>query len=225
MVDIDKKTLAGYLDLANHRQEATKEDIKALCRKVLSHGFHAAFVNACYITLAKDELGQGGIVGTVVSFPLGQDTKESKIAAATLCAKLGADELDVSANVGYFKAGEWEKVQDEMCAIVQAAKTQKAGVIVKFIIETGHLNDEEIKRASQAVLASGADYVKTCSGMGPRGATLKDVELVKSVVGGKIRIKVAGGVGNCEQAKAFIEAGADRIGTSHAVEIVEGIDK
>jgi len=107
-----------------------------------------------------------------------------------------------------------------MRAVNLAAKEIRRKVLVKFIIETGFLTEEEIKKASQLVLKSGADFVKTCSGWGPRGASLKDVELIRAVVGDKIKIKVAGGIDTYQEAIDFISAGADRIGTSKAVEIV-----
>ena len=113
-----------------------------------------------------------------------------------------------------------DEVLEEMEAVIVGAKNIKRSVLVKFIIETGLLTDEEIKKASELVFQSGADFVKTCSGMGPRGASLEDVALIKEVVGGKIKIKVAGGVDTYQEAVDFIKAGADRIGTSRAVEIV-----
>ena len=110
-----------------------------------------------------------------------------------------------------------------MEAIVNAAKQLKKSVLVKFIIETGLLTNEEIKKASGLVLKSGADFVKTCSGMGPRGASLEDIKIIKSVVGGKIKIKAAGGIDTYQEAINFINAGVDRIGTSKAIEILEGL--
>ena len=219
-----KKELAKYLDLANHRQDATPRDIKKLCQKVKKYHFNSAFVNSCYIPLAR-ELMDNGVVGTVISFPIGQDTQNIKDLAALEAVRRGADELDVSMNVGLFKAGKDDKVLVEMKRIIEAAKNIKGNVLVKFIIETGLLTDEEIKKASQLVLNSGADFVKTSSGWGPRGASLKDVELIKEAIGDKIRVKVAGGIHTYKKAIAFIEEGVDRIGTSHAVEIVKGAKK
>ncbi len=220
---MDKKILAKYLDFANHNQGATEADIKILCQKVIEYGFHTAFVNPYYISLAKGLLGGQGAVGTVVSFPLGQESREIKMASAIWAVKSGADELDVSMNVGLFKDKKYDEGLNEMKMIVFNVKELGKNSIVKFIIETGCLTDEEIKKASELVLLSGADFVKTCSGMGPRGASLKDVELIKSVVGEKIKVKVAGGVVNLDQAMGFIQAGVSRIGTSHAIDIVEGI--
>ena len=218
---MDPRKLAKHLDLANHHQDATPEMIAKLCEAVQKYGFHSAFVNPCYLSLARELLGDEGKVGTVISFPLGQDTKNTKILAAIDAVKKGADELDVCLNIGLFKGGEKEKVFEEMKAIVQAAKDIKTTVVIKFIIETGLLTAEEIKKASQLVLESGADFIKTNSGFGPRGAELKDVELIREVVGDRIKIKVAGGIDTLKEATDFIQAGADRIGTSKAVEIIK----
>jgi len=220
---MDAKTLAGYLDLANHHPEATPQDIKNLCQKVKEYGFHTAFVNSCYVVLAKTELEGIAKVGTVISFPLGQDSRDVKVVAAIEASKNGANELDVSMNVGLFRAGEKETVLEEMKAIIEAAKAINKDIIVKFIIETGLLTSKEIKEASLLVLESGADFVKTCSGLGPRGASLEDIQIIKSAIGDKIKIKAAGGIDTLEEAESFIKAGVSRIGTSHAVEIVTGI--
>lgn len=222
---MDVTTLAKYLDLANHHPETIPEQVKDLCSKVKTYGFHAAFVNPGFVPLAKEILGMGGLVGTVVSFPLGQDLRETKVFAARRSLEDGADELDISMNVGLLKAGQYEEVLGEMKQVVAVAKEPARLVVVKFILETGLLSEEEIKKASELVLTSGADFVKTCSGWGPRGTSLKDVGLIRSVVGGKIKIKVAGGIDTYREAIAFINAGADRIGTSKAVEIMEEFEK
>lgn len=216
-----KKDLVGYLDLANHHFDATPQEIKKLCQQVKKFGFHAAFVNACYVPLAR-ELMANGIIGTVVGFPLGQESQNIKVLSAIEAAKRGADELDVSMNVGWFKGGKKDQVLAEMEAVITAAKNIKGNILVKFIIETGFLTDEEIEEASQLVLKSGADFIKTNSGWGPRGASLKDVEIIRKAVGDQIRIKVAGGIHSYQQAVAFIAKGANRIGTSKAIEIIKG---
>jgi deoxyribose-phosphate aldolase len=216
-----KSNLASYLDFANHHQDATPQEIKRLCQLVKKFNFHGAFVNPSYISLAKEFLKGEGVVGTVISFPLGQDSQDIKILAAIDGAKRGADELDVSMNVGLFKAGESHQVLAEMKAIVEAVKNIKRNVLLKFIIETGFLTDEEIKEASNLVLQSGADFVKTNSGWGPRGASLKDVALIREAIDNKIKIKVAGGIDTYQEAIDFISAGVDRIGTSKAVEIIK----
>ncbi len=209
--------IASFLDLANHHPNSTEQDIKELCQKVLQYGFNAAFVNPFYIQLAKE---QGVKVGTVISFPLGQETLSVKSGCAESYASLGADELDVSLNVGYLKTGKWTESLVEMKAVVQAARSINSIIIIKFIPETGYLTDDEIKKTAEIMADSGADFFKTCSGLGPRGATIEDVKLVREAIGNKLKIKVAGGVETYDQARAFIDVGADRIGTSHAVEIV-----
>ena len=220
---MDQRTLALYLDLAKHHPETSEKEVRDLCQAVKKYGFHSAFVNPYWIKLTRQLMGPSGTVGTVISFPLGQEVKDIKVLAAIKAVKDGADEMDVSMNVGLFKEGKTDLVLAEMEAIVEAVKVLKKSTVVKFIIETGLLANEEIKEASQLVLKSGADFVKTCSGMGPRGASLKDVELIKSVVGGKIKIKVAGGIDTYQEAIDFINAGVDRIGTSKAIEILGGL--
>jgi len=215
--------IAKYLDFANHHPEATPAQIRDLCQKVKKFGFHSAFVNPCYISLAKEYLEDKFPVGTVISFPLGQDTRDGKVLLAIETTRKGADELDVMMNVGLFKAEKYKEVLEEMKAVNFAAKEIRRNVIVKFIIETGFLTNEEIKKASELVLKSGADFVKTCSGWGPRGARLKDVKLIREAIGDKIKIKVAGGINTYQEAVDFINAGANRIGTSRAIEIITNV--
>ncbi len=214
-------TLASYLDLANHRADATEEEIRELCQNVLKFNFNSAFVNAVYVSLAREILQDRGKVGTVVSFPLGGETVAVKVANARAAVLAGANELDISLNVGLIKIGRWEASLGEMKEIVLAVRNLEKRTIIKFIPETGLLTPDEIKKSAELVLESGADFYKTCSGMGPRGATIEDVKMIRSVVNNQLKIKVAGGITNYEQAKAFIEAGANRIGTSHAVEILD----
>lgn len=216
---MEPKSLAPFLDLANHHPNATFADIEDICNKVKTHGFNAAFVNPYFVPFAKQKMGTGK-VGTVVSFPLGQETLDLKIASARSSALAGADELDVSLNVGQIKSADWDGLLNEMNQIVNAVKNIDRQKIVKFILETGYLTDDEIRKTSILVMRSGADFVKTNSGMGPRGATVSDVELIKLATEGKIKIKAAGGVDTYEEAIALINAGAARIGTSKAVEIV-----
>jgi len=217
---MDKRTLAKYLDFANHHQDATLKQIKELCLLVRKYGFHSAFVNPCYLKEAKGYLNSKASLGTVISFPLGQETKDIKLLSVIEAVNKGADELDVSMNVGLFKAKKYDDCFKEMQEIVNMAKLRKPTVLVKFIIETGLLTDKEIQKASLLVLNSGADFVKTCSGMGPRGANLEDVDLIRKVVKDKIKIKVAGGIHTLEEVGSFIKKGVNRIGTSQAVKII-----
>ncbi len=219
---MNRRELAQHLDFANHHADATAGDIRALCAAVLRYGFHSAFVNQHHVALTKRLLRGSAAAGTVISFPLGQDAAAAKVDAAIHAARSGADELDISMNVGLFRERKYALVLKEMQQVVRAAKRIKPRILVKFIIETGYLSDSEIKKASQLVVQSGADFVKTCSGYGPRGASLQDVRLIKAAIGNKAKIKVAGGISTTAQALAFLQAGAHRIGTSHAPQIVKG---
>lgn len=214
--------LAQYLDFANHHASATPADIESLCAKVTEHGFHAAFVNATYVALAKSK---GVRVGTVISFPLGQDTVASKVAAVNEAVTMGADELDVVPNLGAFLSGDTAGFAKELKDIVESAHMVGKPVIVKFILDPGYFDKlpdkkEKMQQVALAIKTAGADYVKIGSGMGPRGPSVEDVAIVREAVGADMKIKVAGGVDTYEEAKAFIDAGVTRIGTSHAIEIV-----
>jgi deoxyribose-phosphate aldolase len=219
---MNKEELAGYLDFANHHAESTAAAIKELCQKVKEHGFHSAFVNPCFVASARAEMGAEGRVGTVVAFPLGQETTSVKLLAAQQAIRAGADELDVSMNIGWFKNGQTDQVLEEMKRIVLSVRQLKRESIIKFIIETGLLSIDEIQKAAKLVVDSGADFVKTSSGFGPRGAEIRDVELIKEAVGDRAKIKVAGGIDTYDGAIGFIIAGAHQIGTSHAMEIING---
>lgn len=214
--------LAKYIDHANHSAQSTEEEIKKLCQEVKEYGFNAAFVNSCWVEFAREQLGSQSKVGTVISFPLGQDSTEDKVSAAVQAVKDGADEVDVSANVGWLKSGQVDKYLDEMKQVVEAVKLVDNSKIVKFIIEAVFLTKEEIAQAAKMVLESGADFVKTTSGFGPRDAKLEFVETIRQAVGDKIRVKAAGGIHTREEVEAFLEAGADRIGTSAGVTIITG---
>lgn len=226
------ENLAKYLDFANHHQNATHQDITDLCQKVLKYGFNSAFVNPYYVKFAKGLIGLDpkgfnpgkAKVGTVVSFPLGQEMLAIKIASVKEAVMAGADEIDVCLNVGLIKEGLWDESFVEMKAVVTAAKNIKKETIVKLIPEVGLLTDPEIKKVAGLIAESGADFFKTSTGgaEAPRPPQVSDVILVRQAVGHRIRIKVVGGIATYEQAKSFIDAGADRIGTSHAVEIVSG---
>jgi deoxyribose-phosphate aldolase len=211
--------LAQYLDFASHHANATPADIEKLCAAVIEHGFHAAFVNPCYISFVRPRLTKLKI-GTVISFPLGQDTIAAKVAAVNEAVQLGADELDVVPNIGTFLAGDTNGFTDEMKTIVDGARMVGTPVIVKFILDPGYCQStEQIKQAAIAIQQSGADFVKIGSGMGPREPSVDDVKIVREAVP-TMKIKVAGGVDTYEEAKTFIDAGVTRIGTSHAIEIV-----
>lgn len=219
-------SLAQSLDFANHHANATPDDIKKLCADVLTYGFHSAFVNPTYVTLAKELLSGKAPVGTVISFPLGGDTKALKMAAANNAVSQGADELDVVPNIGLYLSGDTNGFMTELTDIVESAHMTGAKVIVKFILDPGYFDKEKdpkasLMRASEIVRAVGADYVKIGSGMGPRNPTLADLAAVKEAIGTSLKIKVAGGIVDRKTAEAFLSAGAHHLGTSHAIDIVQ----
>ena len=215
------KDIAPYLDLANHKANSTHAEIEQLCKAVIEFKFNSSFVNPCYVQYAKKINEGNSKVGTVISFPLGQDLMSLKIFAIKEALQNGADELDVSLNVGLIKEHKWDLLLHNIALMVKTVKDFDTQKIIKFIPENGYLTDDEIKKVAQLLVQAGADFYKTCSGLGPRGATLDDVRLVREAVGDKIKIKVAGGISTYEQAVQFINAGADRIGTSAAIQIVE----
>lgn len=218
---MDEKKIAALLDFANHKAVSSEEEILDLCQKVKQFGFNAAFVNPCWVKRARKFLGKKGKVGTVISFPLGQETTQTKITAVLESIQNGANEVDVSSNIGWLKEGRKEDYLTEMMKIVKAAKKEKPGTVVKFIIEACLLTDEEIREASYLVLQSGADFVKTTSGFGPRDAKIKYVKIIRQAIGNEIKIKAAGGISTYQQVKEYLTAGASRIGTSRAVEIIK----
>lgn len=216
------KTFASYLDLANHQPITTATDVEKICHNVTTFGFNAAFVNPCYVALAKELLHGAEKIGTVASFPLGQEALALKKASILESIRLGADEIDISLNVAFIKEAKWQKCLEEMSEIITSARMAKEQVIIKFIPETGYLTAHEVQKTAELMVTAGADFFKTCSGMGPRGAILEDVYLIRKAVGNQIKVKVAGNVSTYHQAQEFILAGADRIGTSKAVDIITG---
>lgn len=218
--------LAQKLDFANHHADATPEDIKQLCKDVLSYGFHTVFVNPTYVSLARNEVGDKTKVGCVISFPLGQDTTHVKMAAANKAVQDGADELDVVPNLGLYKAGDKSGFLKDMTDVVESARIVGRPVIVKFILDPGYfdaLDDktEAMREVATFIQQAGADFVKIGSGMGPRNPTTEDVRIIKGAVP-DMQIKVAGGVKDKETAESFFALGVNRIGTSQAIAIVKG---
>lgn len=217
------KNIASYLDNARHGADTTATHVQQLCAETLQYGFNSVFINPCYIVQTKDLLQGRHKVGTVVSFPLGQDNHTIKLQAITDALMAGADELDIMLNVGAIKEHKWELVAHEIITFVQQVKSFDKKKIIKCIPETGYLTTGEIERVAELMVKAGVDFFKTCSGYGPRGATLEDVRIIRQAVGDAIKVKVAGGIKTYAQAVEFLEAGANRIGTSHAVQIIQQV--
>jgi len=221
-----KKDLAKYFDHTNLKPFATKADIEKLCNEAKKYGFFSVCVNPSYVRLAKKLLkGSDVKVCTVVGFPLGATTTETKVFETKQAIKNGADEIDMVINIGALKDKDYCLVEEDISEVVKAAKNKP----VKVIIECCYLTDKEKKMACYLAQAAGASFVKTSTGFGknpyggPNGATLEDVKLMWKAFNGKI--KAAGGIRTLEQVRDFIDEGANRLGCSKSVEIMEEFKK
>ncbi|MFB6491280.1 MAG: deoxyribose-phosphate aldolase [Thermoproteus sp. AZ2] len=213
-----KESLARLIDHTILNPAATPRDVEKYCREVLEYGFWGVVVNPVYVSYAKSIIGNRARVMAVVGFPFGSHKTSVKLAEAEAAIEDGADELDMVMNIGAFKAGLYELVERDIKAVASLAHDY--GAILKAIIETGYLTPEEIVKASQLAARAGADFVKTSTGYGPRGATVEDVQLIYKAVEGRVGVKAAGGIRTAQQAIAMIKAGATRIGSSHGVDII-----
>ena len=215
------KSIPSMIDHTLLKPEATREMIKVLCEEALEYKFGAICVNPYHVKYCKEILKDSEVkIATVVGFPLGANTKEVKALETLDAIKNGADEIDMVINIGAMKDKDFNLVKDDIVAVVEAAKSK---AIVKVIIETCLLNEEEKRKACELSIEAGADFVKTWTGFSTGGATLEDVKLMKSVVGDKLQIKASGGVKDLKTAKEMIEAGATRLGTSSGVKIIKEI--
>lgn len=213
--------IASMIDHTILKPEARKSDIEKLCKEAKEYKFKAVCVNPFYVSLCKELLkGTDVKIATVIGFPLGANTKEVKAFEAKDAISNGADEVDMVINIGALKDGDLETVKEDIDEVVRVSK---ASVKVKVIIETALLNKEEKIKACELVMHSGADFVKTSTGFSSGGATLEDVELMKSIVKDNIQIKASGGIRDLQTAKDMIEKGASRLGTSSGVKIVKSL--
>jgi len=209
--------LNQYIDHTILKATASPKDIVQLCTEAIQFKFYAVCVNGCYIKLAKTELKNSKVkIAAVIGFPLGAMSTEAKIAEAVQCVADGADEIDMVINIGLLKAGQADLVEDEIAAIKKAIGKQ----VLKVIIETCYLTNEEKKMACRAALNADADFVKTSTGFGTGGATIEDVKLMKAEVGDKLRIKASGGIRDLKTALEYIELGVSRLGTSSGIALV-----
>lgn len=214
------KNLASMIDHTLLKAQSTQEEVISLCAEANEYQFATVCVNPSYIELAKKEL-QGSNVGitTVIGFPLGASTTEVKAFETTDALNKGATEIDMVLNIGMMKSKDYEYVKKDIKAVVDAAKGRG---IVKVILETCYLTDEEIEMASRYSIEAGAEFVKTSTGFGTNGATAEHIRLMREVVGPDKGVKASGGIRNNEVAQAMIDAGASRIGASSSISIVEG---
>lgn len=210
--------LAAHFDHTVLKSTATRADIVKLCAEAKTWGFASVCINPFWVGVARQELAAGPVkVCTVVGFPLGATTTADKAHETQGAVAEGADEIDMVLNAGLAKAGEWAAVQADIAAVVVAA----AGRTVKVILETCALTNDEIVRACQASQAAGADFVKTSTGFGTGGATVEHVKLMKSTVGDHLMVKASGGIRTLADTLTLIAAGADRIGASAGVAIMQ----
>ena len=219
---MSSNTLASYIDHTNLKAFATREDIKKLCDEAKEHGFYAVCVNPYRVKDAAEFLkGSDVKVASVVGFPLGATFTETKVQETIMAIKNGASEIDMVINIGALKDGDYELVEKDIREVVNAAHSM--GAIVKVIIETCYLSDEEKRKACELARKAGADFVKTSTGFGSSGAKVEDVRLMREVVGEEMGVKAAGGIHTAEEAIAMIEAGATRIGASRSVDIIKSL--
>lgn len=211
--------LSKYIDHTLLKATATESDVIQLCNEAKEHHFYAVCVNSSYVELCKKELENSNIkIASVVGFPLGAMDTLSKIYEAVHATKNGADEIDMVINIGFFKDQQYGRVENE----IRLIKESIGDKILKVIVETCYLTDDEKKMATLLVVNAGADFVKTSTGFGTGGATLDDIELMKSVTQNKIQIKASGGIRDYETARKYIDLGVTRIGTSNGIQIVTG---
>lgn len=214
------REIARLIDHTLLKAEATREQIETLCQEARTHGFASVCVNPVWIPLCADRLrGSETKVCTVVGFPLGATLAEAKAFEAARAVAEGACEIDMVIDVGGLKSGDFARVERDIAGVVAAS--HRGGAIVKVIIEAALLTDDEKVRACVLSRVAGADFVKTSTGFASGGATAEDVALMRRVVGPDMGVKAAGGVRDLKSAQAMIEAGADRIGASVGVKIVQ----
>lgn len=212
--------IKSMIDHTLLKPDSSKEAVSLLCEEAKKYEFAAICVNPYYISLCKELLKDTSVkIATVVGFPLGASTKETKAFETLDAIKKGAQEIDMVINIGALKDKDYDVVLDDIKAVVEAARDK---AIVKVILETCLLTDDEKKKACEISLEVGAHFVKTSTGFSTGGATIEDVKLMKSIVGNKMEVKASGGIRDLETAKKMIEAGATRLGTSSGIKIVEG---
>lgn len=214
---MNKREILRHVDHTQLKAYATWDDIVNLCDEAILYQTASVCVPPSYVRRIHDTYGDELTICTVIGFPLGYHTTEIKAAEAAQAVQDGADEIDMVINIGDVKNRLYEKVEAE----IQAVKEACDGRILKVIIETCYLTEEEKIAMCRAVTNAKADYIKTSTGFGTGGATIEDVRLMKQHIGPDVKIKAAGGISTMEEMEAFLQAGCDRIGTSRAVGLLK----
>ena len=215
---MDKKEILKHIDHKLLKAVATWEDIKVLCDEAIEYGTASVCVPACYISRIHEAYGDKINICTVVGFPLGYSVTEAKVLETRKAIEDGANEIDMVINISDVKNGDFEKVTKEIAALKEACGDK----ILKVIIETCYLTEEEKIAMCKSVTEAGADYIKTSTGFGTAGATIEDIRLFKKYIGPNVKMKAAGGVKTVADLEMFINEGCDRIGTSSAVNMLKG---
>lgn len=210
-----------YIDHTALKADTTIQQIEKLCAEAREHEFFSVCVNSYYVKKAAAFLSGSNVkVCTVVGFPLGASTMETKRFEAMKAMAEGAREIDMVINVSAIKSNEWQYVLDDMSSLAQV--THQQGGLLKVILETCLLSDEEKRKACELAVKANVDFVKTSTGFSTGGATVEDVKLMRSIVG-NMGVKASGGIRDADTARKMIEAGATRLGTSASVEIIKGL--
>jgi deoxyribose-phosphate aldolase len=206
------------------RPDSTEKDVEKACSLAIDLGLAAVVVNPAHIsTVAANLKGSAVKACSVISFPFGLSTTEAKVAETKSVLAQGAEEIDMVMNFSALRSGKENYVLNDIRSITDLARSGAKKVVVKVILETCYLNETEKKQACLLAVEGGADFVKTSTGFGSAGATVEDVRLMRETVGPKIGVKAAGGIRTAEQAIQMIEAGANRIGTSSSLSILEAM--
>lgn len=214
------KNIAMMIDHTVLKADTTKDQVENVCQEAKEHGFFSVCVNPTWIETAVELLKDSDVkVCTVIGFPLGATTSETKSFETKDAIQKGAQEVDMVINIGKLKDGDDAAVEQDIRLVVEAAEGK---ALVKVIIETSLLTEEEKVRACKLAVKAGADYVKTSTGFSTGGATVEDIKLMRETVGPTIGVKASGGVRNRETVEAMVDAGATRIGASSSVAIVQG---
>ena len=211
----------NYNKMIDHtvlKADTPLETVKRICDEAMEYGFASVCINPCHVAYCADYLKDSDVnVCTVIGFPLGANTSAVKAFETKDAIANGADEIDMVMNIGALKDKNYDLVRDDVKAVVEAAN----GTLVKVILETCLLTEDEIKKACELCVEAKADYVKTSTGFSTRGATIEDVRIMKDAVHGKAKVKAAGGVRTPEDMVKIVAAGADRIGTSAGCSLVK----
>ncbi len=218
---MELKDILARCDHTLLAQTATWEEIRTLCDDGMKYGCASVCIPASHVRQAREYVGEGLAICTVIGFPNGYATTAAKCFMATDAVDNGADEVDMVMNIGWAKEGKWEKITQEIRAVKAACK----GKLLKVIIETCLLTEAEKIALCKCVSDSGADYIKTSTGFSKAGATFQDVELFARHIGAHVKIKAAGGIASLEDAEKFLDLGADRLGTSRIVKIAKGLEQ